>query len=224
MVLCLDGFLNVPAASPNSSAPGRGDSDGQNSCSIRRNKPRPIGLDRNPDIPALRQSSLLLWSANAVRATIGPVYLSSSLITRVAESPSMFGIWTSIKTRSYVSLLAWASFIRRMASDPSHASVVSVIPSSLNIRLITSWLTRLSSAIRNRSEQEPVDATPEELDDVPELVDDFRFECAVPVEALVIRSGFWKYEISFSLVLLNASSSAKLTFLILSSSGSNSPT
>ncbi|KAH3676829.1 hypothetical protein OGATHE_001319 [Ogataea polymorpha] len=190
---------------------------------MRRSTPLPIGLDKKPDMPAFRQSSLLLWSANAVSATIGPVYLSSSRKYFVAERPSMLGICTSINTRSYVSLLSMASVMSSLASVPSHAMVTSVMPSSLSIRLITSWFTRLSSAISTLSGNVLLDD--ESPPDRFELLDDFLFDNAVPVDALVIRSGLPMYaDSTVGISGTGVDSFAKLTRFSFGSSYAHSPT
>ena len=140
------------------SSPGTACSMVSSSCSMTS------GLAANAFMPAARHCSRSSVAALAVNAMIGMsscVYrgnrpaASSSRISRAAVSPSISGIWQSIRIASYSARCAAAT-----ASMPLLATSTSQ-PDILSSSTATIWLISLSSASSRRpfvSRNRPLDA------------------------------------------------------------------
>ena len=109
-----------------------------------------VSLTRKPLAPALIASKTYSSRSNVVRMTTRvPARRSSAAIRRVASSPSMPGMRTSIRTTSGRAWIAW-----RTASSPSVASPTTVTSGWASSRARNPALTRAWSSASTHRDHE----------------------------------------------------------------------
>ena len=107
---------------------------------------RLMGFTRKPTMPQAFDSSWTLDTISAVRAMIGGFLAprcSPAMMRLLASSPSITGMWMSIRIRSNTS-----SFTASRPSCPLLAILILYGPMDFSTFWITRWLRRLSSHTR----------------------------------------------------------------------------